>query len=74
MQIQPPVNRIRQLREERQLSRADVASALDVDQSTVYRWEAGLTATVPDPKKHRLAQLLGVSVPALMGYENTAAA
>lgn len=59
-------NRIEELRISRGLLRSQVAGALLVDQSTVYRWEH--QANVPDDKKFALAELLGVDVPFLMGW------
>lgn len=47
-------NRIRELREADGLSRRKLAVILDIDASTIVRWEQG--APVPDAKKHILAE------------------
>lgn len=65
--------RLRELRDGADLTRAEIAVNLDVDPSTVWRWETGRSA-IPDPQKHRLAQLLGTSIAELMGWEVTEAA
>lgn len=56
-----PVTRIRELREGRGLTMAELARLLAVSESTVYRWEAGDSV----PQKHirtKLARRLGVGV------------
>jgi len=63
-----PQNRIRELREARNLARYDVAAALRVDQSTVARWERG--GAIPDHRKHALAQLLDAEIAYLMGWDD----
>lgn len=60
-------NRIRFFREAQDLSYADVTSRLRVTERTVRRWEAG--QAVPDKQKFALADLFGVSVVFLMGWE-----
>lgn len=59
-------NRITQCREAKGLVLSEVAGALRVDQSTVWRWEK--TGRIPDERKHELAAMLDVSVPYLMGW------
>lgn len=63
-------NRIKELREQRGMKRSKVAAAFDVDQSTIYRWEAGgpPVHVIPD-----LARLLDVTPAYLMGWEREAA-
>lgn len=73
VQRERPPNRLRELREDRDLKRYDIAALYRVDQSTVYRWEAGLSA-VPDDVKLELADFYGVTVARLMGWPETAAA
>lgn len=66
-------NRLGELRSKRQFLRSEIAGALKVDQSTLWRWEKG--AAIPDHQKLALAELLDVSVAYLMGWppERTAA-
>jgi transcriptional regulator with XRE-family HTH domain len=40
---------------------------LDVDQSTVWRWEAGAIG-IPDGRKEQIARIFGVTVGQLMGW------
>jgi transcriptional regulator with XRE-family HTH domain len=61
-------NRLTQLRKAAGLERYDIAAKLRVDQSTVYRWERG--GTIPDDRKKQLADLLGVSIAHLMGWDD----
>lgn len=63
---QKPANRLAALREAKGLMRSEIAGALRVDQSTVWRWEQG--GAIPDARKVELANLLGVSVSDLMGW------
>lgn len=62
-----PPNRIREVREARGLRQAHLAAFLDVDQSTIARWERNDSA-IPDPAKLRLAEFLGVAPAYLMGW------
>jgi transcriptional regulator with XRE-family HTH domain len=65
-----PSNRIASLRTASGLSRPDVAARLGLkSERTVYRWETGQSG-IPDSSKFALADLFGVSVPWLMGWEN----
>lgn len=64
--VQVPQNRIREIRTQRGLRLAQIAAPLDVDQSTVYRWEEG--ANIPDSQKFALAVVLETDVPYLMGW------
>ena len=59
-------NRLAQCRAAKDLKLSEVAGALRVDQSTVWRWEK--TGRIPDERKHELAAMLEVSVPYLMGW------
>jgi transcriptional regulator with XRE-family HTH domain len=65
-------NRIGECREAKGLKLSEIAGALRVDQSTVWRWEK--TGRVPDDRKHQLAELLGVSIAYLMGWTEREAA
>jgi transcriptional regulator with XRE-family HTH domain len=71
MQSQLPANRLRELREARDLKLYDLAARFRVDPSTVYRWE---TVRVPDEAKLQLAEFYGVTVAYLMGWPEKVAA
>lgn len=64
-----PPNRLSELYFAAGLSRADVASSMGVDSTTVWRWETGRLA-ITDKRKEALAALLDVSIPVLMGWDN----
>lgn len=67
-----PTPRIRELRLQANMQRKTLARELDVDSSTVYRWET--TGDVPLKKALVLATMFGVSVEHLMGVEERKAA
>ena len=67
------MNRVRELRVARELKQYDLAAELRVDQSTVARWERNV-GSIPDEKKLALAELFGVSVEHLMGWDREQAA
>ena len=58
--------RIRDLREDRDLSQKDLAKLLDVHQTTYSDYELG-NLNVPIPALHKLADFYGVSVDYLLG-------
>jgi transcriptional regulator with XRE-family HTH domain len=60
-------NRIAECRKAKGLRPSQVAAAFEVDQSTVWRWET--TGRVPVEKLPALAEMLGVSVEYLMGWD-----
>jgi transcriptional regulator with XRE-family HTH domain len=60
-----PENRLRELREQAGLTRAEVAAALGVGEPTVARWELRRTH-IPDQRKIHLAKLLDTTVDDLM--------
>lgn len=68
MHVMQVTNRLRQIREERRLSRADVASALRVDSSTIARWE--INGSIPTSRVPALAEYLGVPKAHLMGWDD----
>ena len=68
MHVMQVSNRLRQLREERALSRADVAAALRVDSSTIARWE--IHGSIPTSRVPALAAYLGVSKAQLMAWDD----
>jgi len=61
-------NRLRELREERDLTRREIAIRLDVAESTVERWE-NAKRRIPDERKLELAELLDVTPAELMGWD-----
>ena len=62
--------RIKKRREENGLSLQDVADQLDVNRSSVMRWENGETSRIKLPIVEKLAQILQTSPGYLMGYKN----
>lgn len=65
--------RIKRRREQQGLSLQDVADQLDVNRSSVMRWENGETNRIKLPIVEKLAQILQTSPGYLMGYEEFAA-
>ncbi|MGH2955100.1 MAG: helix-turn-helix domain-containing protein [Solirubrobacterales bacterium] len=72
MQRQLPPNRLRELRNGRDLKLYDLAALLRVDPATIFRWEAGDTA-IPDWAKLALAEFFKVEPTYLMGWDEVAA-
>ncbi len=68
-----PPNRLRELRRAADLKLYDLSAQLRVDTSTISRWEKG-SGPIPDPAKLALAEIFGVSVAHLMGWEQHEAA
>jgi transcriptional regulator with XRE-family HTH domain len=68
MHTQSAPNRIAELIRQKQTRLVHVAAYCDVDQSTAYRWQHGLSP-IPDPQKERLAEFFGVSRAYLMGWD-----
>ena len=65
-----PPNRIAQLRAASGLTRPDLAAKLGLEaERTITRWETGETG-IPDHRKFQLAEMFGVSVAWMMGWEN----
>jgi transcriptional regulator with XRE-family HTH domain len=73
MQRELPRNRLKELRDKRDLKPYDIAARFRVDQSTVARWENG-TSRVPDELKLQLADFYGVTPAYLMGWPEQVAA
>lgn len=63
-------NRIRDLREARNLTQKALAELLQVHQTTYSDYELG-RLNVPVPALHRLADFYGVSIDYLLGRTNT---
>lgn len=62
--------RLNELRMENKMSLGDVASYLNVQRATVYKYEHGIITNIPPDKVHALANLFGVTRPYLMGWSN----
>lgn len=60
--------RLRMLREERNMTLDAVAAAVGVGRPTIYKYETGAIKTIPPDKVHMLANLFGVTRPYLMGW------
>lgn len=69
MHTQPTRNRLAQLREAKGEKRYHLAAAIDIDPSTIFRWEKGQSG-IPDDVKLKLAERYGVSVEHLMGWDD----
>ncbi len=63
-------HRIKQRREQIGLSMQDIADKLDVNRSSVMRWENGETNKIKLPIVEKLAQILQTSPDYLMGYKD----
>ncbi len=61
--------RIKERREQLSLSLQDVADKMDVNRSSIMRWENGETSRIKLPMLERLAQFLQTTPEYLMGYE-----
>jgi transcriptional regulator with XRE-family HTH domain len=61
-------NRIAVCRERAGLKREHIAVRLDVNPSTVYRWER--SGVLPSDKLRALAEILSVDVDYLMGWDD----
>lgn len=64
-------NRVRNLRERRGITQRQLAAEMSVHESTISRWEAGISP-IPDAMKVRLAQFFGCPVAWLMGWDTPA--
>lgn len=60
--------RLRELRTEKKMSLNDIASYIDVQRATIYKYEHGIITNIPPEKVHKLAILFGVTRPYLMGW------
>lgn len=60
--------RIRMLREERDMTLEDVARRLGVSRATVFKYERGDIAKIPPNRIEALAELFGVSKSYIMGW------
>lgn len=62
------MNRIRELRQKKQLSQEELARLLDVDRSSVARWETGVNLPRAG-KLMMLAKIFGCTLDELMDME-----
>ena len=60
--------RIRALREEKDMSLAEVARQIGIGRSTLYKYETGTIRNIPPDNIHALANFFGVTRPYLMGW------
>jgi transcriptional regulator with XRE-family HTH domain len=67
--LSPITIRLKQFREERQLSQAELARRSDVPQSTISRIEAGDTGSISLANLEKLAEALGVNAALLIVHE-----
>ena len=63
--------RIRMLREEKKMTLEDVAKQIGVGRPTVYKYETGAIATIPNEKVKAMAKLFDVSESFLMGWSDS---
>jgi transcriptional regulator with XRE-family HTH domain len=73
MQVQEAPNRLRELRQGRELELYDISVKLRVSSATISRWERGVSA-IPDDAKASLAALFGVTRAYLMGWDEDGSA
>lgn len=62
--------RIRMLREEKKMSMAEVGRRIGVGRPTIYKYETGAIAKIPDEKVEALAKLFDVSEQFLKGWSD----
>ncbi len=62
------MNRLKELRQEKKLSQKELAENIRVHYRTLQNWENGESQIKPE-KAQQLADLFGVSVGYLLGYE-----
>jgi len=62
--------RIRMMREEKRMTLEDVAKQIGVGRPTVYKYETGAIATIPNEKVKAMSKLFGVSEAFLMGWSD----
>lgn len=63
------MNRLKELRKEKNLTQKELADKINVSKITVLRWENGERQIKTD-KAQKLADFFGVSVGYLLGYDN----
>lgn len=62
------MNRLKQLRESRGMTRVELAELMDVTKLTILNWEHG-TREIKESNAKKLADHFNVSIPYLLGYD-----
>ena len=62
------MNRLKQLRESRKMTRVELAEVMNVTKLTILNWEHG-TYEIKGSNAKRLADHFNVSIPYLLGYD-----
>lgn len=62
------MNRLKELRKSRKMTRVELAEKLGVTKLTILNWEHG-THEIKGSNAKKLADLFGVSIPHLLGYD-----
>lgn len=63
------MNRLKELRKEKKLSQKEIAKEMSISEKTLSRWENEESQIKPE-KAQQLADIFGVSVGYLLGYES----
>ncbi len=61
-------NNLKNLRKQKKLTLDDLAEALGTSRQTIHRYENGIITNIPPEKVERLAEVLGTTPSALMGW------
>lgn len=64
-------NKIKALREEKNMTLEDVARSINVGRATIYKYENGMITNIPSDKVELLASLFSVSPSYLMGWNES---
>ena len=62
--------RIRHLREKKQISQTDLANKINVTKQNLYKYENGIITNIPSDKIEQIAKAFNVSPAYLMGWED----
>ena len=63
-------NKLKELRREKDMTLEDLAERIGTSRQTIHRYENGIISNIPHDKVKRLAEALGVSPSALMGWDS----
>jgi len=63
------MNRLKELRQEKKLSQKEIAKEMSISEKTLSRWENG-ESQIKQEKAKQLADIFGVSVGYLLGYND----
>lgn len=63
-------DRIKNLREQNNLSQIDLATKINVSKQTLYKYENNIVTNIPSDKIELLAKILNCSPAYLMGWED----